>query len=75
MSENATDNDDLFRATRHRQEAAQPIASRSWWMESDCRQAFTDAAEREQRRMQRGPGAKLARGMVVGNFRTVTGGK
>lgn len=80
----AADNDFLFRSTRHRQEThaatgsaprQRQEATRSWWMEADCRQAFTDAADREQRRMQRGPGAKWARGIIVGNFRSVTGGK
>lgn len=69
----STDTDHIFRSTRHRQETQEP--TRSWWLEPSCVEDFKAAAEREQRRMQRGPGAKLARGMVVGNFRTVTGGK
>lgn len=50
-------------------------ATRSWWMDADTREAFHTAAERERERMERGPGARWARGITVGGFKTVTGGK
>lgn len=65
----STDNDHLFRssrqpsgsAPRHREEA-----TRSWWCDAETREAFTEAAEREQRRMARSHGAKLVKGVLLG---------
>ena len=66
MSQNATDNNALFHqptgsSPRYREEA-----SRSWWMEADTREAFTEAAERERIRMIRSRGAKQVAGYTIG---------
>jgi hypothetical protein len=42
-------------------------ATRSWWLDAQTREAFADAAEREQRRMQRSAmGRKIGMGITVG---------
>ena len=60
-----TDNNHIFQPSgsspRYREEA-----SRSWWMEAETREAFTEAAEREQRRMARSAGAKMVKGVLLG---------
>lgn len=66
MSANSIDNNALFHqpsgsSPRYREEA-----TRSWWMEADTREAFTEAAEREQRRMARSRGAVMAKGITIG---------
>lgn len=61
-----TDNNHLFHqpsgsSPRYREEA-----TTSWWMEAETREAFTEAAEREQRRMARSRGAVMAKGITIG---------
>ena len=61
-----TDNNHIFQqpsgsSPRYREEA-----TRSWWMDVESRQAFTEAAERERVRMARSAGAKLVRGLTIG---------
>ena len=64
-----TDNTALFHppsAPRYREEA-----KTSWWMEADTREAFTEAADREQRRMARSIGAAMVQGgIIVGHVKS-----
>lgn len=41
-------------------------AARSWWLDAPTREAFTDAAEREQARMARSKVARSLNGMILG---------
>ena len=57
----------LFQTGRQRT----PEASRSWWMDAETRDAFTQAAEREQRRMARSIGAAMVQGgIIVGHVKS-----
>lgn len=47
---------------RYREEA-----KTSWWLCVESRADFQTAAEREQARMARSKGAKLARGILIGH--------
>ena len=66
MSANSTDNNALFHAPSGSSPRYREEASRSWWMEADTREAFTEAAERERVRMIRSRCAKHVHGYTVG---------
>lgn len=55
--------------TNHPPTGSQPLhreeATRSWWLDTP-REAFAEAAEREQRRMARSKTAKQVRGVTIG---------
>lgn len=69
-SHTPTDNTALFHppsgsSPRYREEA-----SRSWWCDETTREAFAEAAEREQRRMARSRGAVMVQGgIIVGHLK------
>ena len=65
-AQTSTNNHALFQTGPQRK----PEATRSWWMEADTREAFQQAAEREQRRMARSVGAAMVPGgIIVGHIK------
>ena len=63
----STNNTALFQTGPQRK----PEATRSWRVEADTREAFQQAAEREQRRMARSIGAAMVQGgIIVGHVKS-----
>ena len=66
-AQTSTNNHALFQTGPQRK----PEATRSWWMEAETREAFQQAAEREQRRMARSIGAAMVQGgIIVGHVKS-----
>ena len=65
-AQTSTNNTALFQTGPQRK----PEATRSWWMDVESREAFQQAAEREQRRMARSVGAAMVPGgIIVGHIK------
>lgn len=65
-AQTSTNNHALFQTGPQRK----PEATRSWWMDVESREAFQQAAEREQRRMARSVGAAMVPGgIIVGHIK------
>lgn len=64
-TETSQSNAHLFTGTNQPKHGEE--ASRSWWMESDSREAFQAAVEREEARMRRSKASLFVGSMIVGH--------